>query len=303
MTSPTRTALVAGGCALLAAAALLAGCTSSTGDGAPPTTAAPTATATGTAPPAPSASPTATAPAAAGQPTAWFLVDTRAGLRLARDSGTPPAGSPADAVRAAVAAMISGPADPDYTTSWNPDARILDVTVDPGAITVDLSREATSANIGSEGAALMVQQLVWTATEAAGDPLAGVELHIEGAPAGELWGAVVWDGPVVRADAMDVRALVQLDLPREGQVFPAGAVTFTGDAAAFEANVPWRLLDADGVEVDSGATQTSEGQTFSPFSFKLNLPPGRYVIEVREDDPSGGAGGTPMSDTRSFEVE
>jgi hypothetical protein len=32
------------------------------------------------------------------------------------------------------------------------------------------------------------------------------------------------------------------------------------------------------------------------------LPAGRYTVEVREDDPSGGEGGPPMRDTRSFTV-
>ena len=44
------------------------------------------------------------------------------------------------------------------------------------------------------------------------------QLLIDGQPAGELWGAVAWDGPVTREDPDDVRAFVQIDIPREGAV-------------------------------------------------------------------------------------
>ena len=176
------------------------------------------------------------------------------------------------------------------------------MTEEEGLVTVDLSEEARTANIGSEGAALMIQQLVWTATEAAGDLTAGVELLIEGEPAGELWGVVTWDGPVARAEAIDVRLLVQIDSPSQNEVFDASPVTVSGEAAVFEATLPWRLFDADGVLIDSGTTMTSAGQEFAPYAFSLDLAPGEYTVEIVEDDPSGGEGGTPMSDTRTFFV-
>ncbi len=281
--------------AVLAALTLTAGCTGTTGDGEStspvPTTSTP---ATATASPTP--------PAEAGRATAWFVVDTRAGLRLARDDWTGQAGGEAG-VRAAVESMIDGPADPDYSTSWNPDTDVLSVDIADEVITVDLSEDARTANVGSPGAALMIQQLVWTATEGAETPDAAVVLLIEGEPAGELWGAVTWEGPVAREDPMDVRTLVQLERPLAGEVLSAGSVTISGDAAAFEANVPWRILDAEGAEVEAGFTMTSEGQTFAPFSFEVELPAGEYVVEISEDDPSDGAAGTPMVDTRSFTVE
>lgn len=283
--------------AVLAALALTAGCTGTTGDGE---TTSPTAIPTTSAPPTATGSPTP--PAEAGGATAWFVVDTRAGLRLARDDRTGETGGE-DGVRAAVESMIAGPADPDYSTSWNPATEVLSVDIADGVITVDLSEDARTANVGSPGAALMIQQLVWTATEGAETPDSAVDLLIEGEPAGELWGAVTWEGPVAREDPMDVRTLVQLERPFEGEVVPAGTVTISGDAAAFEANVPWRILDAEGAEVETGFTMTSEGQTFAPFSFEVELPAGEYVVEISEDDPSDGAAGTPMTDTRSFTVE
>lgn len=231
--------------------------------------------------------------------TPYYLVDTRAGIRLAREVRQT---SGIDVVQAAVEQMIAGSADPDYSTAWDPETDVLGVTQSAGTITVDLSEAARTASIGSEGAATMIQQLVWTATEAAGDPAASVLLTIEGEPAGELWGAVSWTEPVPRADPLDVRMLVQLAEPREGITVTTSPVTVTGDAAAFEANVPWRVLDATGAEVTRGFATTSAGQEFAPFTFYVELEPGTWTVEISEDDPSDGAAGTPMTDTKTFTV-
>ncbi len=287
-------------CGVVAAtlAVVLAGCgTDDGGDGATP---APT-TATSQPPSAsPSESPTA-APSEPAEPTVsgvYFMADTRNGLRLTREMRDLAGEDPA---REAVETMIAGPEDPDYVTPWNPDTEVLGVDREAEAITVDLSEDARTADIGSEGAALMIQQLVYTVTEAV-DEQAPVELLIEGEPAGELWGAVAWDEPVSREDPMSVRSLVQIDAPGEGDTV-SSPVTVTGEAAAFEANVPWRVLDDSGAEVEAGFTMTSEGQTFAPYSFEVELEPGTYVVEISEDDPSGGEGGTPTTDTRTVTVE
>lgn len=281
-----------------ALAVVLAGCgTDDGGDGATPR---PT-TATSEPPSAtPSESPSAE-PSEPAEPTVsgvYFMADTRNGLRLTREMRDLAGEDPA---REAVETMIDGPEDPDYVTPWNPDTEVLGVTREAEAITVDLSEDARTANIGSEGAALMIQQLVYTVTEAV-DEQAPVELLIEGEPAGELWGVVAWDEPVSREDPLSVRSLVQIDSPGEGDTV-SSPVTVTGEAAAFEANVPWRVLDDSGAEVEAGFTMTSEGQTFAPFSFDVELEPGTYVVEISEDDPSGGEGGTPTTDTRTVTVE
>ncbi|MCK6210304.1 GerMN domain-containing protein [Georgenia sp. EYE_87] len=283
----------------VAALVLVTGC----GDGPTPAP-DPGTTAPPTTEPAPTAAPTATpAPTATSEaPTpsevaVYYLVDTRAGFRLARElrevTGDPLVG--------AVEAMIEGPTDPDYATTWNSDTEVLSVEQGPGTITVDLSEDARTANAGSEAAALMVQQLVHTVVEAAGED-ASVQLLIDGEPAGELWGVLTWDEPVAPENPVDVRVLVQIDRPVEGAEVTS-PVTVSGEANAFEANVPWRVLRPDGTEVTDGFTMTTAGQEFAPFSFEVELEPGTYVVEISEDDPSGGEGGTPMTDTRTFTVE
>ncbi len=289
----TRFARRVTGFVVVSLAVTLAGCTV-------PAVPEPGATASSTA--APTVSPTdvssITVPAEPVWVTAYFMVDTRLGLRLARERQS----LPDDGVATAVGAMIAGAKDPDYSTPWNPQTEVLSVTQDDDLITVDLSQDALTANVGSEGAALMIQQLVWTVTGAAGQPDTAVALLIEGAAPNDLWGAVRWDDPVVRVDPLDVRLSMQLDVPAEGEVFPAGTVTISGEAAAYEANVPW-LITAGGAEVISGFTMTSAGQQFAPFEFAVELQPGEYVVEINEGDPSGGEGGGPMIvDTRTFTV-
>ena len=271
--------------------ALLSGCGDDEDGTAPSPSAGPTSA---------SPSPTSEAPVETREAGVWFQVDTpRLGLRLARELRDLPSD---DAVRAGVEAMIAGPDDPDYSSPWNPETEVLATDREGDRITVDLSSEARTANVGSAGAALMIQQLVHTATDAAGAPKAGVELLIEGEPAGELWGAVAWEGPVTRENPDDVRALVQIDNPREGAVV-AGPLTVNGEANVFEATVVWRILTEDGDVVDSSFVMTSEGFTFAPFEFGIVLDPGTYVVEIQEDDPSAGEAGPPITDTRTVTIE
>jgi len=282
---------------LAAAALILAGCTTGTGGEPTPSaspSATPSATPSVTATPSPTATPT-TAPVVVP---AYFMIDTRTGLRLAREQRAV-AGS--DPIRGAVEAMIAGPTDPDYTTTWNRATRVLGTSRVDGAIVVDLSADARTANVGSAGAALMIQQLVYTATGAAGEPGTPVLLRIEGKPAGELWGVVAWDAPVTREDPISVRLLVQIDSPAQGAT-ATSPLRVTGEAAVFEAVLLWTVRDASGVEVSSGMTMTAEGQTFAPYAFEVELTPGSYTVVITEDDPSGGEGGTPMSDSRAVTV-
>lgn len=272
---------------------LVAGCTGEPGAEPSGTTSSPAVEPT-TEPTEPTASPTP----AATTVRVYSMVDTRSGLRLARENRDVTGDDP---LVLAVEEMIAGPDDPDYSTAWNPATEVLGVTQADDVLTVDLSEDARTANIGSEGAALMIQQLVWTVTDAAGAEDAAVLLTVAGEPAGELWGVVSWDTPVTRADPMSVRVLVQIDEPREGAA-TGTSVTVTGEAAVFEAVLPWSVLDSAGTEVTSGTTMTAEGQTFAPFSFTVDLEPGTYTVVITEDDPSDGEGGTPTSDTRTITV-
>jgi hypothetical protein len=229
----------------------------------------------------------------------YFLQDTPRGLRLDREFHSVPGRDPAEA---ALTEMLAGRSqDPGSTSPWNPQARVLGVTSGGGVITVDLSPEATRADVGSEAAELAVQQLVYTVTAALQSDVP-VRLLVDGQPVAELWGHVATDRPIRRADPLDVRKLVQINDPAFGAE-TGRSVTVTGEAAVFEATLPWQLLDADGRTVTSDFAMTEEGQRFAPFSFDLStLEPGSYTIVITEDDPSGGEGGGPMTDAHDFVV-
>lgn len=229
----------------------------------------------------------------------YFVVETRTGFRLARELRDLP--DMGGRLEAAIEAMIQGPEDPDYLTSWNPATKVLGVEAEYGNLTVNLSAEAKTANVGTAGAAMMMPQLVWTITEASGYDDGEVTLQIDGQDVSEMWGAVSWDGPVTREAPEEVRMLLQLDRPRHGASVTS-PVEISGDAAAFEANVLWRVLDSAGAEVESGFTMTTEAGVFSPFAFTVDLRPGEYTVEIIEDDASDGEGGPPFTDTRSFTV-
>lgn len=270
----------------------LAGC-------APVPTASPTTPATPTASASPSPSATSTAPTPEPTTTAlvYFLVEAPNDVVLAREPHDVPAATPA---LGAVEAMLDTPDDPDYVTTWNPDTRVLGIAVSGDVVTVDLSEDARTANVGSGYASQMASQLVWTVTEVLGVEK-GVQLNIAGAPAGELWGVLSWDEPVKRGDASANRLMVGIDTPREGATVTS-PVRVVGEAAVYEANLPWRVLSPGGDVVKQGNAMTAEGQTMAPYSFQVDLPPGTYRLEVTEDDPSDGEGGELDVDSRTFTV-
>lgn len=230
----------------------------------------------------------------------YFVADTRAGLRLARE--WIPVDSPHNAIETAIVRMIDRPPVQAYETLWNPSAKLRSAQVRDGVIRVDLSVSGTPFRGAGD---LAIQQLVYTATAAASlvDREFGtlpVQVLVDGEEVDQLDGVDVSD-LLRRAAPLDVRQLVQLNTPSEGATVRS-PVQVTGDAAVFEATLLWELRQ-DGRVIGSGFTNTGEGQRFSDFSFELDLAPGEYTVVITEDDPSGGQeGGEPMSDERTFTV-
>lgn len=228
----------------------------------------------------------------------YFPRDTSGGVRLAREER---AVQSSDPLAGAIETMLAGPRDPDYLQGWAAGTRLLGVTTVNAVTTVDLSAQARTTVLGSEGSAALVEQLIWTVTEITGAQDA-VALTIEGQPAGELWGVVSWDGPRTRGEQFSTRALVAIDSPLDGDGV-ASPVTVRGDAAAYEALLEWRVRDSSGSVVQEGTTHTAEGQTFALYTFDVELAPGTYKVEVSEVDTSGGEGRAPDSDDRTIVVE
>lgn len=271
----------------LAATMLLAACTSSapgTGSvGSPPTT-SPPSTSTG--------SPRVLA--------IYYVADTAVGPRLYREFHAVP--SRDDAASDAVRELLSNPTgrDPDYGSFWPAGTELRSpVRHESGVIIVDLSAAALTAQVGSELADRTVQQLIYT-VQAALQNTDPVRILVDGKPVPQLWGHVSTAEPVRRADPYQTRSLVQIDEPANGAQV-GRTVQVKGEAAAFEANVPWQVL-RNGQLVQSGFATSAEGQRFAAFSFTVTLEPGEYVVQLVEDDPSAGAGRPPFTDTKTIVV-
>ena len=212
----------------------------------------------------------------------YYVAETAAGPRLQREFHRLPAADPATA---AVRAMLARPtgSDPDYRNPWPAGTTLRGpVASTADAITVDLTAAPPSE--------LAAQQLVFTVQGALGSTTP-VRLLANGVPTGP---------PIPRGDPYALRSLVQIDAPADG-TSAASPVTVTGEAAVFEATLHWTVLSGS-TTVRTGVTSTAEGQTFAPFRFSLDLPPGRYTVRISEDDPSDGAGRPVLTDDRTVTV-
>jgi hypothetical protein len=295
-------ALAAAAVAAVVGGGLLVG---TLGDGSRPPVAGPTMVPTpapsGPASPSRTASPTvsATPGGDAGSTVqravpVYYVVDTRLGLRLAREFHRVTTDDP---TAAAVRQLDLGPADPDHRSLLQSTGlRVVSVARERGRLVVDVTGAVegplTAGREGPEGV-LVEQQLVWTVTAAA---QANLPVEVR-----ERRGAVRFEALYTRSPELDVLATVQLDDPVENARV-ARTFTVKGRAAVFEATLDWRLLRGSRVVAD-GSAMTAEGQRFAPYEFRVSAPaPGTYRLEVAESDPSGGEGGQPFAETRSVRV-
>jgi len=100
--------------------------------------------------------------------------------------------------------------------------------------------------------------------------------------------------------------LITLDAPADGATV-SGSFDASGTANSPEANVPWRILDANGKKVLHGHF-TAEGwmDKLYPYAGTVDvstLSAGSYTFEVSIDDPSGGEGKAPQKVDRAITVQ
>jgi len=294
------------------AAAVLAGCGPSTPT-APPTSssasaeAAPPSAPPGEAQPAPGAPQLASPPGQAAPGTravpVYYLGHTAAGDRLYREFHQVRVAEADDLGSAAVRELLAHPTgvDPNYRSVWPPGWTLLvPVRRAGGVITVDLAEpKGGGSRPDASRAGWATRQLVYTVQGAlrATDP---VRVLVDGRQVRQLWSSVAVDQPLTRGDPYTSRSLVQIDNPGSG-VTLGRTFQVSGEAAVFEATVLWQVLSGTTV-VRHGFTTTAEGQKFSPYSFSLTLEPGSYTLRVYQDDPSGGEGGPPDSDSKTITV-
>lgn len=156
---------------------------------------------------------------------------------------------------------------------------------------------STPPAVTPELAQLAVEQLVWTATAAAGKAVP-VAIHIEGAgpmPRPPTLFGVDLGRPFERTigDA-DPRVPIWISSLREGDTLSTGTATITGDSARSNTSATWSLYRSDGVglEASPAASGTTSwvpedgAPTSARRAWQLTMPlpqPGIYVLSVEQD--------------------
>lgn len=253
----------------------------------------------------PSVSPTPTPSSDSVTVPIYWAISNPTAIRLIEEDVPVPA-SHSDAVDI-VSGLVSGaitPIDPDYVNLWGNGSIVNSVTVTNNVATVDLTLQPL--NVGGEGEAIAIAQVVWTLTEA--DPaVTGVRFTVNGQPAESLAGHVDTTG-VFKRDTLETDptagSTVLTSVSISGftdRTTVSNPVTFAGMACTFEANVQWELFH-DGVSVTLGNTTAKEAcPNRSKWSVTLDkLAKGNYTFVVR--DISAKDGSIVSEDSKDFTV-
>ncbi|HRI97225.1 MAG TPA: Gmad2 immunoglobulin-like domain-containing protein, partial [Nocardioides sp.] len=233
----------------------------------------------------------------------YYLGKTPQGPRLFREFRWLPA-----TTRLAPSQYVEQPpTDPDYFSAW-PEGAFLAAYVDypSGLITVQLadrSLQHRPAGMSPAEARLAIEQVIYTVQAYAQQPLP-VQFEAEGNPIGTVYD-IPTSEPLAASPQLDVLALVSISNPAEGRVVEGG-FSADGVASSFEGTVPWELRDETGEVVRSGSAQGTMEDHLTPWKTDTidvsDLPAGTYTFVAMTDDPSGGEGGGPTTDTRTITV-
>jgi germination protein M len=164
---------------------------------------------------------------------------------------------------ASATAMIDG-----LSTAVPAETLVLDVTIDDRVATVDLSREFGSGG-GSASMFARLAQVVYTATQF--PTVDEVQLELDGQLV-TVFSAegIVLDGPISRADYVDLLPIVFVDTPAAGAEVHA-PLRITGMAAVFEATFQYRVEDADGKVLAEGHAMSDNGMGWGTFDVTIDL--------------------------------
>ena len=147
---------------------------------------------------------------------------------------------------AAMAALLDGPTEPEsgaMSSAVPAGTRILGLSIKDGIATVDLSSEFESGG-GSASAITRLGQVVFTLTQF--PTVKSVRFQLEGRNV-TVFGSegIVLDGPVGRADYVDLLPAVFVDRPAYGAAI-GNPARITGSANVFEATFQIELRDGAG---------------------------------------------------------
>ena len=201
------------------------------------------------------------------------------------------------------AALAARPQDPDYRAPWADLGLGFSVTGDRDLVTIDLQADDLAllqrpAGVDEREAQLSLEAMMRTAQGVLKAGRAPVQFLVNGGHVNEIFGQPTSEA-LANAEDADVLAHVWIDDPAEGATVSAGD-RVTGLANSFEATVTWVLKQGTD-EVDSGFTTAEEAFRMAPYAFELpDVPAGDYTLVVSEDDPSGGEGPGPHTDSRNL---
>lgn len=246
--------------------------------------------------------------------TLYYVGETARGPRLFSEQRDLP--GPRD-LTTALRALEEAPADPDYRGLW-PLGAFADAGFDgvgeDGLVVVTIADPALRerpAGMSEEEARLAVESVVWTMQAALSEgptPVrAPVQLRLSTNPIDQVYG-VPTSEPLAHGSSDDVLSQMSITAPAEGAVV-AGSFVAEGRNNGFEATMTWQVTDASGaVVLDDFATAAGwGGGRLFPWSTGpidvTGLAPGTYTFVAANDDPSGGEGFAPDTDTRTITVE
>jgi hypothetical protein len=156
--------------------------------------------------------------------------------------------------------QLAGPSGPDFeagATTAIPQGTFLNrVTRDGSTLKVDLTTDFDSGG-GSLSMQMRVAQIVYQGTQFEG--IDSVRILIDGQEVDSIGGeGIDVSRPLTRRDFQDFAPNVVVETPRPGDEFSPGDVV-TGFANVFEANVSFRVLDANGKELKTDFTTATCG--------------------------------------------
>jgi germination protein M len=160
-------------------------------------------------------------------------------------------------------ALVAG-----VSTAIPSSALVLDVGIEDGVATVDLSREFESGG-GSFSMLARLAQVVYTVSQ--WPTVDEVAFELDGQPVTVFSGeGIVLDEPVSRADYLDLLPGVFVDSPAAGATVRSGD-RITGMAAVFEAVFRYRLEAADGTVLIDDFAMTDNGMGWGAFDHAISF--------------------------------
>jgi germination protein M len=195
---------------------------------------------------------------------------------------------------AAMKALLEGPTAAEkeggMTTSIPEGTTFLDLEVQNGIATINLSKEYSSGG-GTLSMMMRLAQVVFTLTQF--PTVEGVSFALDGVPIDVLGGeGIIIDHPMTRADYEDLSPAILVESPTLGNTV-SSPVRITGTANVFEAVFSVNIVDWDGLiiadEVVTATSGTGTRGTFDvtiPFEVDAAGPGGIIVFAESPQDGS-----------------